>query len=93
MTSAAPAPTTKRFYKYLTRVYHIIEKNRDWYEDLLENKVSDHQFTVSFSVFFNRFYFCLLENIQLLQFGRQFHDAGGIALVLWFEPRTHIVES
>merc|ERR1711935_705757 len=49
LLSAAPAPTTKRFYKYLTRVYHIIEKNRDWYEDLLENKVSDHQFTKIFN--------------------------------------------
>ena len=29
------------------RVYQIIEKNREWYEDLLNNKISDQQFTVS----------------------------------------------
>ena len=40
-------PTTERFYKYLMRVYQIIEKNREWYEDLLNNKISDQQFTVS----------------------------------------------
>ena len=45
MTTAIP--TTERFYKYLMRVYQIIEKNRDWYEDLLNNKISDQQFTVS----------------------------------------------